>query len=1160
MAATARKYNPGFLTDHELVESFCVRTAEFASAIEMLRECDGTANPHRIVIGRRGSGKTSLLLRVAAEIRRDDDLLQRFYPVVFAEESYEVSTAGEFWLECLSRLAEQAPTEEGAFSFRRTVEDLRTILDDRTLGDRCLGALLDFADREGKRLVLIVENLNMMFGEMADDDAGWRLRQTLQTEPRVLLLASATSRFDEIDNPDRALYDLFRVVPLQPLDKDECAVLWERVSGRYRDPEDIRALEILTGGSPRLIAIVARFGAELSFCELMQELLDLVDDHTEYFKSHLDALPAQERRVYLALADLWKPATTREVADRARLDTSKCSAQLNRLIERGAVEVTGGSARRKQYYLAERLYNIYYLMRRARGPVPLIEALIRFMEGYYSTDELREFSARIADEAKGVDGVALLPYRTAFERLVELGSLAAHREELLALAPWMTGQRPGGCYMRTRHARTLVNRAFALASDGYVPEALAAWEEVVRQLGASSVKEDTETVATALINRGTALGALGRPEDALASWDEVLRRYRSGGAQAPTNAAARALVNKAAMFGTLGRQEEGLAACNELLERFGAVDVPAVLVTVAAGIVCKGVLLSDLNRPEEALEAWDEVVQRFGTSDDVAILEEVAGAQVNQGAELARQDRLEEALEAWMNVAERFGNYSAPKIVRSVAMALANAGSAMLQLDRHQESLAVWDQLIGTSRTAKSPDMLAIAARAFNQKGATLVKLNRQEEALTVWDELVRHPGMTEAPELLTEVSRAFGHKGALLAALERPEEALAAYEEVVRRFGAIEVPEILAVVAEALVNKGGLLVELNHPQEGFAVWDEAVRRFGSSDVSLVRDGAALALLYKGAGHAQVGQFDEAITAWDGLIQRFGSDESPLARETVAMALANKGGALAETHRPEEALVALDEVVRRHEADDAPVLVDVVATALLGKGTALIALDRLAEAALAYDKVLEHSGERTTPQALEAVASALLNKGSVLAALERPNEARASWEAVVQRFESSDLPMLRDVAEMALFRQADAELTSGRAVTAIALVERALRRAGSGAAEIRWRGHAIRARAHLLEGEGNASVEEIKVLLAMLPALQPLPREVLDELSWLAVEMDAHQLRDLIRESSAADVLLPMTTALEQELGMQPRVAREVEEVAKDIRRDWEARRSGGKG
>jgi len=398
---TIRKSNPGFLTDDELVASFCVRTGEFESIVEMLRECTGSANPHQIVIGPRGSGKTSLLLRVAVEVCRDAELRSSFFPIVFAEESYEVATAGEFWLECLSRLATQVPHKEDAPDLLRTYEDLYAIQDDQTLAERCLGALLDFSDREGKRLVLMVENLNMMFRDMADPDAGWRLRKILQNEPRIILLASATSRFDEIDNPDHALYDLFRILLLRPLDTNECAVLWEAVAGKCPPPETIRSLEILTGGSPRLIAIVARFDAVQSFRELMAELLDLVDDHTEYFKNHIESLPAQERRVYLVLADLWKPATTREIAVRARLETSKCSAQLTRLVERGVVQVSGGTARRKQYYLTERLYNIYYLLRRSRGQDSLIQALVQFMESYYSGAELKDIGVHIVREAAG---------------------------------------------------------------------------------------------------------------------------------------------------------------------------------------------------------------------------------------------------------------------------------------------------------------------------------------------------------------------------------------------------------------------------------------------------------------------------------------------------------------------------------------------------------------------------------------------------------------------------------------------------------------------------------------------------------------------------------------------------------------------------------------
>ena len=547
---TTRKYNPGFLTDDELVASFCVRTGEFESIIDMLRECTGSANPHQIAIGPRGSGKTSLLLRVAVEVSRDAELRSGFFPIVFAEESYEVTSAGEFWLECLSRLATQMTRGEDAPDLHRTYEHLRTIQDDQILAELCLGALLDFSDRKGKRLVLMVENLNMMFRDIADSKAGWRLRKILQTEPRIILLASATSRFDEIDNPAHALYDLFRVLLLNPLDTNECAVLWEAVSGKYPPPETIRSLEILTGGSPRLISIVARFGAGRSFPELMAELLDLVDDHTEYFKSHIESLPAQERRVYLVLANLWKPATTKEVAVRARLETSKCSAQLSRLIERGVVQFMGGTARRKQYYLTERLYNIYYLLRRSRGQDSLIQALIQFMESYYSGTELKDIGVHIAREAESFDGELQALAQIALVQMIRLPALAGHREELLAMIPegctevFERGSAPSNVESKTlvgveQHprrgdqssgdtneqaeflaAKDIFDEAVALKNQNQLKDALTAFDEVVRRFGDSEMPMIPQLVAQALFERGSIFDDLDRPEDALVAYDE----------------------------------------------------------------------------------------------------------------------------------------------------------------------------------------------------------------------------------------------------------------------------------------------------------------------------------------------------------------------------------------------------------------------------------------------------------------------------------------------------------------------------------------------------------------------------------------------------------------------------------------------------------------
>ena len=439
MAPTVRKYNPGFLSADELVATFCVRTAEYESLLEMLRDCSASANSHQLVIGPHGSGKTTLLLRVAAEVPRDTDLSARFFPIVFAEESYHVSTVGEFWHECLSRLADQAPRGHEHVDLHRTVQEFRAIHDDRDLEDRCLGVLQDFADRAGKRLVLVVENLNALFRDMADRDAGWRLRKTLQTEPRIVLLASAPGRFNQMTDPREALYQFFRVIHLRPLGRKDCAHLWQTVAGQDQAPKKVQALRILTGGNPRLLAMTALAGTALPFRELMPALLDLVDDHAEYFRSYLQALPAQERRVYLSLADLWKPVTTREIAERARLGTSQCSAQLARLVDRGAVEVSGGSPRRKLYYLADRLHNIYYLVRRARGPGPRLEALVRFMDACYSVDDPRELRTCTAPAALPDCRVQdhFVRARTRLEQ-GDGGACARDVEAALAILPGLT--------------------------------------------------------------------------------------------------------------------------------------------------------------------------------------------------------------------------------------------------------------------------------------------------------------------------------------------------------------------------------------------------------------------------------------------------------------------------------------------------------------------------------------------------------------------------------------------------------------------------------------------------------------------------------------------------------------------------------------------------
>ena len=687
----ARKYNPGFLTDDELVATFCVRTSEFESIAETLRENVGNSNQHLVVIGPRGSGKTSLLLRVAVEVRRNRELSSRLFPITFAEESYEVGTCGEFWLECLDRLARQAPQAESAANLRRTWEDLRTVRDDRSLAGRCIGTLLDFSDHVGKRLVLLVENLNMMLGDM-DRDAGWQLRKTLQTEPRVILLGSATSRFAEIDHPDQALYDLFRVITLRPLDTSECGVLWKSISGETSPDGKIRSLEILTGGSPRLIAIAAQFGAGRPFHELMDDLLELIDEHTEYFKSHLDSLPHQERRIYLALADLWKPATTREIADRTRLSSSTCSAQLKRLIYRGVVTEEGGTPRRKQYYLVERLYNIYYLLRRG-GNDSVVRAVIRFMASFYSQSDLTMLEYRLSADARQADHSVTSLYQTALTQLRRLPEFCARlRDDTTKLAEYELD------------FQIMYDKLFA---HGRYQASLEACGDILNRIGAGEYSPFREFVANVLLIKAESLRLLSRPLDALEVYDEAIRRLETSEMPSTTVPFSYAMVNKGAVLSQLHRQRDALKLYDEILLRFGAVRDREVQGSIAAALVDKGTTLGQLGRPEDAIVIFDEVVNRFGSSV------QVAKAMVNKGVALAHLRRESDALVAFSEMIKRFGSSTDRETVEFMTQGLLDKAIILSQLNRNKESLEIYDGLVNQFCDSPFPELRITATKAI---------------------------------------------------------------------------------------------------------------------------------------------------------------------------------------------------------------------------------------------------------------------------------------------------------------------------------------------------------------------------------------------------------------------------------------------------------------
>jgi tetratricopeptide (TPR) repeat protein len=404
------RFNPGFQSDEESVQNFIVRKSDLAQALGPLRE-GATIPPRVLVVAPRGAGKTTLCRRVLAEVNRDTTLRMRWHPIFFGEESYAITTPGEFFLECLFHLQDRSDDR----TMKDAYENALSHRSEKDLIDLALKTLRVFSNRMEKRLLIIVEN----FQTILDDQIGSGAKDLLKrlSDSEIFgVLATSVSQLTTEENV--ALPADFLRLNLKPLSRDECRALWNALTQQDIKTDRIRPLEILTGGSPRLLHILAEFMRSPSLHNLMENLNFLIDQNTEYFKSQLDSLPPTERKIFAALLEAWDPATAKQVSDAARVTTNTASAMLSRLTERGAVIKSPGFGKTALYSASERLFNIYYLMRRRSHPSSRVRALVSFMTDYYDRDELIDTATTLAREACSVGPDSRMDYHAFYDAIL----------------------------------------------------------------------------------------------------------------------------------------------------------------------------------------------------------------------------------------------------------------------------------------------------------------------------------------------------------------------------------------------------------------------------------------------------------------------------------------------------------------------------------------------------------------------------------------------------------------------------------------------------------------------------------------------------------------------------------------------------------------------
>jgi tetratricopeptide (TPR) repeat protein len=392
-------YNPDVLSKADLIAGFVARQPLLQELIDDLRRTTPATSPqHQLLFGQRGLGKTTLLRRLAFAIADDPALGSVWQPLVFPEEQYNVADLGDFWLNCVDALGD-ALDESGREGLAEQLDTRVASLGPKPTADAALALLLDESDRLERRLLLLVDNLDLVVDRIGRDQE-WTFRRLLSEERRLTLIGASSRALEAFYEHGRAFYDFFRIHELKGLTDDETFDLLRSISERAGaravcavledQPARIRTLRLLTGGNPRTITLLFRILQEGAASDIGRDLEQLLDIYTPLYKAQFEELPAQAQKVVDAMALHWDPLTAGDVAAATGFATNLASAQLNRLEDLGVVEKVAWFGEKKAaYQLAERFFNIWYLMRASRRVRRKLIWLVKFLESWFSEEELR---------------------------------------------------------------------------------------------------------------------------------------------------------------------------------------------------------------------------------------------------------------------------------------------------------------------------------------------------------------------------------------------------------------------------------------------------------------------------------------------------------------------------------------------------------------------------------------------------------------------------------------------------------------------------------------------------------------------------------------------------------------------------------------------------
>ncbi|TXG39583.1 tetratricopeptide repeat protein [Seonamhaeicola maritimus] len=405
-------YNPDNQSKIQLIDSFVVRLGTFSKIFNEIKGSKMTSHKkHFMLEGKRGMGKTTMLLRMGYEIENDKNLNDWLIPIVFNEEEYSIRRLYKLW----ERVALLLEEKEMIFTGIYDEMDLNfSKCDDEQDYELTIFNLLnDKLSDEGKKIILFIDNFGDIYKKFNKQEVQ-RLIDVLKSKSNFRIFGASSNVISDFHDDNHPFSNLFKVKRLKGLKKLETQELLLKLGEAYGEghikniiinqPGRIEALRRLTGGVIRTIVLLSDIFVDQNQGSAFSDLEAILDRVTPLYKHRMDDLPAQQQEIVEAIAFSWDAINVNEISQKTRIVSKTVSAQLFQMEKNEIIKKKSTNNKNHFYQLSERFFNIWYLMRHGRkGDRRKVVWLVRFLEDWCDEGELITRAERHIEMLKSGD-------------------------------------------------------------------------------------------------------------------------------------------------------------------------------------------------------------------------------------------------------------------------------------------------------------------------------------------------------------------------------------------------------------------------------------------------------------------------------------------------------------------------------------------------------------------------------------------------------------------------------------------------------------------------------------------------------------------------------------------------------------------------------------